>query len=301
MNICQIIAAAENYSRTGDIADVLIPFFQQDGRWLGDARDWRKSNSRKIRSIMKLAFLPEQLRTSVNEVGENVLRTSFVCKDKGSVVVLWNEVMGSIEVQNDGNFSAPNLQIVGGHLHANTDLEVDLPNLRTVGGDFDVMETWKLHAPRITSVGGSLMVNDFNLGELESVGKRLWMRWTQYAVAPKLRHVGADLNADGAQTFIAPVLESVGCDLLLSDWATSFHAPMLHTVGASLGAPSATIFEAPKLRRVGGHLNTTSAADFYHPDVNVGGTWKMHLNAEVRLIKRLAAKRIMKAQPSLEI
>ena len=301
MNIDRIRDASRTYSLTAEISDLLIPFFQQDGRWIGDRRSWRRSDYLVFRSYMELALLPADRRTTVNNLGENILLTSFVWKSQGPVEIFWHRVNGSIKVKTIAPIAARNLRSVGGNFYATTTSDLDLPNLQQVGGDFEVMKTRKLHATRLLSVGGSALVTDFNLAGLESVGKRLWMRNTRHVDAPRLRTVGGSLDAHGSETFVAPVLESVGRNLIVPDGTAALHLTKLRTVGASLDARDAIVFIAPKLRSVRGNLNTGSAADFDHPDLHVGQKWTMHPNAEVRLKMRLAAKRLMKAQPSLEI
>ena len=301
VNIAKIFNASRNYSLTGNIPNLLVPFFQQDGCWIGDKRIWRRSDYLRIRSYMKRALLPAGRRTTVNHLGENILLTSFVWKSQGPVEIFWHQIKGSIRVKSNASITAKNLRVVGRHFYATTTSDLDLPNLQQVEGDFEVMKTWKLHAPRLLSVGGSVLVADFNLTRLESVGKRLWSRGTRNVDAPNLRTVGGSLDAHGSKTFVAPVLESVGRNLMVSDGMAAYRATKLRTLGASLEAQDATVFIAPKLRTVRGNLNTASAADFYHPDLRVGQNWKMHPNAEVRLKMRLAAKRLLKALPSLEI
>ncbi len=46
------LAAINHYARIGEIRSVLVPFFRQTGRWVGDCRNWTKSTYRMASSIM---------------------------------------------------------------------------------------------------------------------------------------------------------------------------------------------------------------------------------------------------------
>ncbi|MEI6607650.1 MAG: hypothetical protein WCP35_20285, partial [Verrucomicrobiota bacterium] len=47
-----VLNAITHYAGTGEIQDVLVPYFRQTGRWVGDCRHWTKSTYRLASSIM---------------------------------------------------------------------------------------------------------------------------------------------------------------------------------------------------------------------------------------------------------
>ena len=191
------LTAINHYARTGEIQDVLAPFFRQSGRWVGDCRNWTKPTYRMASSIMHGAVLPENRRTAVNELGEPVLLTSFVWRKRRDVEIRWFEVRGSIRIRSLEAVSAPNLRAVDGYIYSCTDDNVSIPCLVRVGGDLDFQCTPNLHVPRLTSVGGSLMVVGCNLPCLETVANRFWGYWRGPLHLPKLSAVTQSAPPNG--------------------------------------------------------------------------------------------------------
>ncbi|MEI6608006.1 MAG: hypothetical protein WCP35_22110 [Verrucomicrobiota bacterium] len=294
------LAAINHYARTGEIQSVLVPFFRQTGRWVGDCRNWTKSTYRLASSIMHSAVLPEGRRTAVNDHGETILLTSFHWKKRRDVEIRWFEVRGSIRIRSLEAVSAPNLRIVDGYIYSCTDNKVGLPSLVSVGGDLDFQTTPNLHVPKLASVGGSLMAIGCDLPCLETVGNRLWGYWRGTLYLPKLRSVGGSFQIEGTEKVIAPALEWVCYDLNLS-FITVFCANRLAEVGGALDARSASTFHAASLQSVGDNLNTEAALDFYRPDFEDLVDWDMHPDAKSRWELREAVKRAMRSQQSMGI
>lgn len=294
-----ILDSIDHFSRTAEIQEVLIPYFNQGGRWVGDCRNWTRPTYRIASALMRHAVLPERRRSAVNAQGEPILLTSFHWKKRRDVVIPWFEVRGSIKIRSLEAISAPNLRTVGGYFYSCTDAEVGLPNLLRVGGDFDCQGTLKLQVPKLTEVGGSLMAIECDLPNLETVGNRLWGYWTTPLLVPKLRSVGGSFEIEGAGSVIAPALEWVCFDLSLSHITTVFSANKLVEVGGSLDARSARIFHAAALKSVGDHLSTESAPDFYRPDFDASLFWEMHPDARARWELREAVRKQMKDLPPM--
>jgi hypothetical protein len=294
------LTAINHYARTGEIQDVLIPFFRQTGRWVGDCRHWSKSTFRLASFIMHGAILPERRRTAANAMGEPVLRTSFVWRKRRDVMIPWFEVHGSIRIRSLEEVSAPNLRAVDGYIYSCTDDMVGMPCLVSVGGDLDFQCTPNLHVPKLKSVGGSLMVVGCNLPCLETVGNRFWGYWRGPLHLPNLRSVGGSFEIEGAERVIAPALQWVCYDLYLL-FSSVFCANKLAEVGGSLDARSARVFQAAALQAVGDSLNTEAAPDFYRPDFEDLVDWEMHPEAKSRWQLREAVKRAMRSQMAMDI
>jgi len=276
-----ILNATEHFSRTGEIQDLLVPHFDQYGRWRGDRRCWRRSTFKTARRRMKRALLEPGRRSAFNRRGQPILLTSFVLNGDHPVKLPWHEVRGSITIKGNASISAPNLTRIKGHFHSTSTASIDLSALRFVGGDLDAIFTWNLHIPRLQSVGGSLRQNGSCAPSLEFVGNRFFIRWSISVCVPCLRSVGGHLSATDANYFSAPCLKTVKGRLEV-DYAVTFRASELRTVGLSLSAPDATAFFAPALQHVGGDLITFSAREFHSPDMKVGGVWYMHSKARRR-------------------
>ena len=294
------LTAIKHYARTGEIQDVLAPFFRQSGRWVGDCRNWTKPTYRMASSIMHGAVLPENRRTAVNELGEPVLLTSFVWRKRRDVEIRWFEVRGSIRIRSLEAVSAPNLRTVDGYIYSCTDDKVGLPCLVSVGGDLDFQCTPNLHVPKLKSVGGSLMVVGCNLPCLETVGNRFWGYWRGPLHLPNLRSVGGSFEIEGSERVIAPALQWVCYDLYLL-FSTVFCANKLAEVGGSLDARSARVFQAAALQAVGDSLNTEAAPDYYRPDFEKLVQWDKHPDAKSRWERREAVKRAMRSQQAMDI
>lgn len=296
----EILKATKHYSRTGEILDWLIPYFDQHGRWVGDSRSWKRRTVKAAAIRMSDASLPAARRTCRERAGL-CLRTSYVSWNRTPVMIPWCEVAGSIRVSKHAGISAPNLRAVGGHFITHTRSFVRLPNLRAVGGGLSVLSTSELQAPRLKHVGGSLLVYGFNLPALQTVGKRLWMRWTFEATAPQLRTVGGSLDLHVSSVFDAPNLRSVGGHLNMSRLTKKVCIPMLETIGGRFQAEAAEVIVAYHLNRIGGSINTRSAAEFYRSDLECNMSWDIHPKAKKTWETRQAIKRVFRNQPILEI
>jgi hypothetical protein len=297
----QIIDSINHYSRTGEIQDSLLPFFRQTGRWVGDRRHWPNATYRFAVSIMRQAILPEARRTDLNATGEPILLTSFHFRKRRDVDIPWFEIRGSVLIRSLEKITAVNLRSVGGSISSSTDSEVHLPALTHVGGDLDFQGTLKLYVPLLTAVGGSLMVLVCALPCLETVGYRLSGYWISTLHLPRLCSVGGSLEIDGAHTIIAPALQLVCFDLLLSDSTTVFCANRLVEVGGTLEAGTVTKFRAASLRYVGETLNTGAAVHFYRPEFEDLVFWLAHPDAELHWRMREAVRQMMRELPQIEI
>lgn len=297
----KIIDAIRHFARTGEIQGLIVPFFDQNGRWCGDRRNWSKSTSKNAAALMRHVALSESRRTGINDQGEPILMTSFVWKKRRAVVVPWFEVRGSFRIKSLESIVAVNLHSVGGDCYSNTDAKVSFPNLRRVGGNFDFQSTVRLHAPLLAQVGGSLLIVECLLPKIEIVGNRLSGSWAGSLLLPNLRSVGGSMEVGGAECIIAPALEWVGFDLTLSDFTIQFRASSLKAVGGTLYAGSAQIFQAPRLEHVGDSLYTGSAREFFRPDFEELVYWEMHPEAKFRWELREAARRATAAQQQIDI
>ncbi|MEI7910943.1 MAG: hypothetical protein WCK77_15010 [Verrucomicrobiota bacterium] len=297
----KIIDSINHYSRTGEIQDMLVPFFRQTGRWVGDCRQWPKATYRLASSIMHQAVLPEGRRTAVNANGEPILLTSFHFRKRRDVEIPWVEVRGSVKIKSLEKITAAKLRSVGGSIYSTTDAEVHLPALTHVGGDLDFQGTLRLSVPLLTEVGGSIMVLECALPCLEEVGNRLWGYWITALHVPRLRSVGGSLEIEGAHTVMAPELQWVCFDLRLSNSTIVFCANRLVEVGGSLDAGSVITFRAAALRTVGETLNTGAAVDFYRPEFEELLFWSAHPGAELHWEMREAVRRTMRDLLQIEI
>ena len=250
---------------------------------------------------MHSAILPESRRTDVTDDGEQMLLTSYHWRKRQDVEILWFEVRGAIIIKSLERISAPNLRSVGGDCYSCSDDEVCFPILQRVGGDFDFQGTVRMQAPSLIEVGGSLMGNQFDMPNLECVGNRLSGFWGEDMYLPKLRQVGGSFDIAGPGRLLAPVLECVNGDIILSYTTTEFRANRLVEVGGALDARFARIFHAAALQYVGDELNTESAPDFYLPDLEDLPQWSMHPDAERRWRLRGAVCALMRSMPIMDI
>ncbi len=292
----EILAAVDVYHRTGEIPEILVPFFEQNGRWIGDRRNMTSPTYKISQALMKEATLPVARRTNTSNRGKLILLTSFYRKTNHPLTIPWNEVRGGIKLKGDARFSAPHLRVVGHDIYASSNLKIDLPRLRCVGGDLDCPHTWRVHAPRLCAVGKSVQVTEVDLPALESVGNRLSMRWTDHILVPRLQTVGGAFHVHCATSLHAPVIETVG-GALIATHAHTFRAPNLHTVCCSLLLGRATQIAAPELRFVRCVLDTVVAADFYNPEIQVGGTWIAHPQAATRW----RARKLLTSRPLIDL
>jgi len=296
-----IINSIEHFERTGEIQDVIVPFFRQDGKWVGDRRNWSNSTYKMASSILHRSVLPEGRRTAVNAQGDPILLTSFHWKKRRDVEIPWFEVRGSIRIRSLEAFSAKYRRTVGGYIYSCADKHVIFPNLLHVGGDFEHRGTHKIHVPNLTEVGGSLLVSKCDLPNLKIVGKRFSGYWTGTLNLPNLRLVGGSMEIKKAAIVIAPELQWVFQDLYLSDNTAVFCANKLVEVGGSIEAGSVIIFRAASLAHVYDTIDTGSAMDFYRPHFEDSVDWNMHPDAKRRWQIREAVRQQMRDLPQIFI
>lgn len=293
MNQEEILKHIKIHATTGIIHDALIPYFDQDGKWRGDMIRWKCDTSKPCLAKIQTSLLPSSRRTRRERSG-TVLRTSFYWTGPECVHVTYSGIEGSFVVGNKNSIHAPSLRHVGGHFTTGTNQRIHLPNLQTVGGDFLAMETFLLEAPRLRHVAGKVMLIGTLPPSLETVGKHLAVYWLFAFDAPRLRHIGGSLVLSKVEQVRLPVLEAVGCSILLGSHAHKFHAPKLRSTGNDFLMGSVSQIKAPRLRFVGGDLDTHSSKAFYHPDIKVMGQWAMHPEAAEYWTMRQAARLAMR-------
>jgi hypothetical protein len=313
--------AIAHFESTGEIQEILLPGFDQRGRW---------TYSFSVEGVEEALFeklagtkLDPVRLTNTNVSGETTLLCSFVDESEVAVAIPYHHVKGEIVIHNAGTFDAPmllsvgermvsicamefripKLQSVGGALEAQSAVKFNAPNLQSVGGWLCAQVAGEFHAPKLQSVGGGLdagVAKKFHIPQLQVVEKGLDAGSALNFDAPDLQSVGGDLNAGSAVQFNAPKLESVGGDLIDYD-AEDFCAPNLVSVEGSMDAGSATKLIAGKLNRVGRNLNTRMARNFYKRSLEkngVGENWEF--NPEAKKLWE-AVQAAQASQPSLEI
>lgn len=273
MNEFHILNATLVYARTREIQDILIPYFDQYGFWIGDRRGWRRSTFVAALTRMRDAWLPATRKTAVDGHGGTILLTSLLWKRTSPVEIPWVEVRGSITIPADVEIYAPWLNRVRGHFHTKTTESVTLPVLEQVDGDLDIFPALFHRAPQLRHVGGNVRITGFFPDALETVGGRLWHHKAGYTDAPRLRRVGGALVAKRSGLFSAPHLQEVGGDLSLYSCDHYVFVPELKTVGGSFSANCAPYLDCPKLKSVGGDLHTQSAEHFSRSCIALGGKW----------------------------
>lgn len=268
----EILKHIRKYHSSGVIHDALIPLFDQDGRWRGDQIRWQTDASPPLLEGMRKAFLRSSRRTRKCRSG-TVLRTSFYWQGTETVRTTYCGIDGSFVVDSNAIICAANLRHIGGHFISKTAERIDMPNLKTVGGRVGLMRCFRLKAPRLRHVGGNVMLAGYMPPSLETVGGRLGVSWSFAFHAPKLKHVGGCFIPHKCTELVVPLLETVGCGLLVTHAATKIHAPKLRSVGGDFMADKVGEIRAPLLRNISGNLDTGSAKGFYHPAIRVGGEW----------------------------
>jgi hypothetical protein len=298
----QIYSAIAQFARSKKIPDELIRYFDQDGRWVGDRQNWRRSTVAKAKAGMRDAMLPSRRRTSRKRDGLHLL-TSFDWTQSTPIQINYSAIAGSVLVCDSKkvNLRAPNLRTIGGDLLTCSDGNMHLPWLSEVGGDLDCRSTFELHAPRLKHVRGNLTVFQLTLPVLESVGKTLRIFWLHDSIAPRLQRVGRSLIGNTGSSFEAPELRTVGRNLTLRRIDDTISLPLLKEIGRSFRASRATIIRANQLKRVGKNIDSSAAEDFFRASLVVGGTWNAHPTAIRDWNLRQAAKRALRNQPWIDI
>lgn len=275
MNEYKILKHTEKYHSTGIIDEGLIPYFTQNGRWIGDKIGWTYSTYVTALNRMKRAYLPHGRRTSRCRAGTRLL-TSFVWRDPSSVYLPYIDVIGSVFVPARAVIRAPWLRTVGIHFVTQTHHSITLPSLVRVDGNFETIQSCHLDAPCLQSVGGDCRVLGNAPPSLKEVGGSYSVRWSSCFSSARLAVVGRTLDLHQSNHVELPKLRFVGRNLVASDHAKIIRIPALESVGGDFFASGAELISARSLRSVGGRIDSTSAKDFWNPNIACGGEWFMY-------------------------
>lgn len=275
MNEQKILQLTEKYHSNAYIDDALIPYFTQEGKWIGDKIAWEYSTYVTALNRMKQAYLSQSRRMLLCREGTRLL-TSFLWREPTSAYLPYVEVVGSVFVPARAVLSAPVLQTVGCHFFTHTNHAITLPRLTRVGGSFEAVQSYVLSAPCLRSVGGDCHVVGKSLPSIEEVGGGYSIRRVICFSAPNLQVVGGTLDLHKSSKVDLPVLRSVGRHLVASDQAKMIRIPALESVGGDFFASGAELISARSLRSVGGRIDSTSAPDFWRPSIACGGEWFMY-------------------------
>ena len=293
-----ILKHIEKYITTGTIADALIPYYDQHGKWFGAPGIWFHTNRNPRLDRIKSSYLPAQRRIWRDRSG-TILQTSYIWRGEKNVCMAYSKIKGSLIVEGNAMIDAPWLRVVGGSLIVTTSQRVCMPNLREVDGRFEVMQTFDLLVPRLHHIGGRAKMLGCIPPLLTTVGGSLGVYWCFVAESNRLKCVGDYLALTKAATINLSELESIGGSFLLTSLTHVIHTPRLHSVGGDFLAESAHDLRAPALRHVGGNLDTTSARGFYHPRINVQGAWAICPGDAEDWYRRDAARKAMKSRDIL--
>lgn len=272
MNQHQILKHIRHHASTGVIAEELLPFFDQNGKWRGDSINWMIPVEDSVTRRIEKSVVPASRRSFKTRIG-TVLKTSFYWQRDAAPTITYCAINGSLVVTGNAPIRAPSLRDIGGNLISPTAQIINLPCLTTVGGQVDLPTSFHLNAPRLRYVGRSMMIAGMQPPMLETVGGGLSAYWVFSFKASMLRHIGGCLVLPKAEKVQVPVLETVGGGILLTHLGQKFHAQKLQSVGGDFMAGSVIEIHTPRLRSVGGDLDTRCAKGFYHPRVQVGGEW----------------------------
>ncbi len=289
------------YETTGIIPDELIPFYDQNGKWRGDSISWVSTAPKAALKAIRESHLPESRRTATSRSGP-ILLTALFWRSKQPLTICYAEIKGSLIVSTSVKIHAANLRRVGGHVIIRSSHKIYLPNLRTIGGKFECAKGFLLNAPRLREVGEACRLIGVVPPKLERVGGTMTSYWAFNWEAPCLKTVAGALLFHRAETVIAPMLEGVMGNLVVDSLTRKLTMPRLKYIGGDFLADNVTDLRAPLLRSIGGDMDTGSAVGFYHPDIRVGKSWKIHPTALNDWVIRQTARQALRGtDPDFEI
>jgi hypothetical protein len=278
-----IIAAATAFLKTGSMHDMLLPFYDQTGRWAAQLEPPEIGAGDSL-DALQTTVLPESLRSTINGDGERVLLTSYIHKGEQPHEIPWHEIAGDVRVESETAVTAPNLRRLvpdSGCMFAAP--MVYLPELNAASRLY--LEANELTIPKLNTVKwAEINTPKLNAPSLQTAGV-LELNGTKSAEFPSLRTVEQSISSFSILEFHAQNLEMVNPKSeILSYFLLS----------------AATIIEAPKLKFVGRFCCTRLAPKFWNPDLVVDGEWDMHPIA-ARLRQEELARRLLRRQDMIEI
>lgn len=293
MKESEILKLTKNYQSTNIIDDALIPFFCQDGNWVGDKVGWTYPTYVASLEEMKGAFLPAVRRTSRSHAGTRLL-TSFLWRESTPAYLPYTEVIGSVLVPSTVAIRAHSLRSIGIHFYTPSTNTILLPYLTRVGGNFNATQSCKLNAPRLKTVGGDCRVLNNSLSALAEIGRRFCVKWAFSFSSDSLTRVGGTLEIHKSTHVVLPKLKTVGEHLVISDLTKTIRVPVLDSVGGDFFASGAEVITTRRLRTVGGRIDSSNAPDYWRPSIVCGGEWFMYPNDMKRWERRRLARIVMR-------
>jgi len=288
----ELLIHLRHYAVSGIISDLLVPFFDQHGRWHEPIIRWPSGEASVLRTKIQKTYLPPWRRTRISGSGV-VLRTSYHCDGMCPLNLAYCLIEGSLVVPGNVMIQAPELAGVNGSIITGTNQLINLPSLSSVGGNFDAMCSFLVSVPHLARVGGNVMLAGQVPISLETVGGRVGVYTKDPICAPKLSHVGRWLVVSNSQSARFPVLARVDGGVLITPPAKMIDLPCLLSVGGDFFADGVTDIRAPKLQSVGGDLETISASEFYFPKLHVSGVWTACPSARDHWMRRQAARNVI--------
>lgn len=173
----QVQQALAHYNRTGELRDILLTGFDQNGKWCDlllreDADVFDPELTEKISSIK----IPAKQITYTSDTGEITLRTSYISKSRQLVEVPYDHILGNLFVFEATSIVAPKLKSVRGGIGAISAKSFRAPLLESVEDFFDADESVEFHAPNLRFVGHNLNIPNAYYANSNLVVKGEWTR-----------------------------------------------------------------------------------------------------------------------------
>lgn len=269
----EVYEASLQFLQTGEIADILLPCYNQHGEWLGETPSTEFVTPEALRKLAKIT-IPEERRSLTNENRETILLTSYIFEPSTNStgepvnVVPWHEIRGMCQITTEGNIHAPNLKRLNSPYGAEIEgLTLNMPVLEEA-------KNLQLTAEHISIPKLALVYH-------------LTIQNCRHVEAPALKIIESLILGPAFSARFASLVEARGP--IIGYAIREFTAPLLETVNPGAMAhdglvlPEAWTIDTPSLQYVGKRLDASSAETFYSTDLKVEGEWAMHPQIKARM------------------
>ena len=278
-----IAAAAIAYLSTGEIPELLLMGFDQNGKWMEESTPPGIIVPEALERLQN-TILTESQCSTVNSEGERILLTSYITPPESGDIP-WHEIRGRIYIDTRTEVVAPHLRKIKSEA-AICASSVWLPELKTA---LDLVITAdELLIPKLETVRwAEIKTPNLTAPSLKTLGY-LEPILSTAANLPALETVYYGICGYSLREFHAPLLQTVNPES--DDWARQYG--LILTFAKSI--------DAPNLKFVGARCVTCDAPDFFNLDLTVDGEWDMHPVAKRRYLAG-HLRRALRDQSSLEI
>lgn len=202
------------------VEDELIPFFNQEGNWVGLGAGGPEFGKIQNSKIPKERTIQKQYAKNKLLKEKPILLSSFTSTDteEKPIELPYSKIAGDLQIEYATRVYCPNLKEVGGDIIVTNASSLLAPKLQYLGGDIQAQNATEVVIPDIEKILGYLSIDsvqEFEAQKLKLIGGSLNVQNCENLCLPKIERIGQDLIGPNIAEIKTPKLKHLGEKLLL--------------------------------------------------------------------------------------